>query len=189
MANVVLEPVDLSLPIMKELGAKWLTDMTGYLASNSQFIVNGFIRSGVSHALDHSSENIPESPLTCDDDDEDSDYQADSDDENDLNDTDSDKGGNDNEEEDPDNDEKEYLSNVNVGYPDDIIVLDFKTKHCINAIFIAKLHYVLIILYTHTLYFNLSFSLYIKIITSLISFLSPLNNKTHGIMVSQAHLR
>ena len=123
----MLEPVDLSLPIMKELGAKWLTDMAEYLASNPQFIVNGFIHSGISHALDHSSENIPESPLTGDDDDEDSDYQADSDDEDDLDDeeyTDSDKEDNDNDEEDPDNDEEEYLNNANVGYPDDIIVLD-----------------------------------------------------------------
>ena len=112
---------------MKELGAKWLTDMAEYLTSNPQFIVNGFIRSGISHALDHSSENIPESSLTGDDDDEDSDYQADSDDEYDLDDeedTDSDKEDNDNDEEDPDNDEEEYLNNGNVGYPDDIIVLD-----------------------------------------------------------------
>ena len=126
MANVMLEPVDLSLPIMKELGTKWLTDMAEYLASNLQFIVNGFIHSGISHALDHSSENIPESPLTGDDDDEDSDYQADSD-EDDLDDeeyTDSDKEDNDNDEEDPDNDEEECLNNANVGYPDDIIVLD-----------------------------------------------------------------
>ena len=78
MANIVL---DLSLPIMKELGVKWLTDMAEYLAFNPQFIVNGFIRSGISHALDHSSENNPESPLTGNDDDDDSDYQADFDDE------------------------------------------------------------------------------------------------------------
>ena len=133
MVNVMLEPVDLSLLIMKELGAKWLTDMAEYLASNPQFIVNGFIHSSISHALDHSSKNIPESPFTGDDDDEDSDYQADSDDEadeddeddlDDEEDTDSDKGDNDNDEEDPDNDKEEYLNNANVGYPDDIIVLD-----------------------------------------------------------------
>ena len=41
MANAVLEPVDMSLPIMKELGAKWLMDMAEYLAANPQFVVNG----------------------------------------------------------------------------------------------------------------------------------------------------
>ena len=111
MANVMLEPVDLSLPIMIELGAKWLTDVGEYLASNPQFIVNGFFHSGISHALDCSSKNIPEPLLTRDDDNEDSDYQADFGDEDNLDneeDTDSDKG-------DPDNDEEEYLNNGTVG--------------------------------------------------------------------------
>ena len=53
MATAVLEPVDLSLPSMKELGAKWLTGMAEYLAANPQFAVNGFIRSGIANALDH----------------------------------------------------------------------------------------------------------------------------------------
>ena len=47
MANAVLELVDLSLPTMKELGAKWLTDMTEYLSANPQFVVNGFVCSGI----------------------------------------------------------------------------------------------------------------------------------------------
>ena len=34
MATAVLEPVDLYLPSMKELGAKWLTGMSEYLAAN-----------------------------------------------------------------------------------------------------------------------------------------------------------
>ena len=47
MGNAVLEPVDLSLPLMKELGAKWLTEMAKYLSTNSQFVVNGFICYGL----------------------------------------------------------------------------------------------------------------------------------------------
>ena len=50
--------------------------MAEYLAANPQFMVNGFIRFGVTHALDHN--NVVESPITNggDNDDEDSDYQV-----------------------------------------------------------------------------------------------------------------
>ena len=53
VATAILEPVDLSLPSMKEIGAKWLTGMVEYLAANPQFAVNGFICSGITNALDH----------------------------------------------------------------------------------------------------------------------------------------
>ena len=97
MANAVLELVDLSLPLIKELGAKWLTEMAEYLSANPQFVVNGFIRSGITHALDHNDEsNVAESGFTCDEDEEDSNYQEESDDEEDSNDEDDD--GNDEEE-------------------------------------------------------------------------------------------
>ena len=155
MANAVLEPLDLSLPNMKELGAKWLTGMAEYLAANPQFVVNGFIRSGVTHALDH---NIVESPITNgsgddDSDDEDSYYQVDSDSEEDLNDEDGlddkenlDAEGLDNEEcldeedlddeEGPDNDEEEHLESPDdpegVGQSDEMIIIDRKQFFEIN---------------------------------------------------------
>lgn len=142
MANAVLQPIDLSLPSMKELGAKWLTGMAEYLAANPQFVVNGFIRSGITHALDHNDDdsNIVESPITNGgDDDEDSDYQLDSDSEEDLDDEDSlddnenlDEESLDEEdvvgEEDPDNVEQEHLESSDdpegVGQSDKIIVID-----------------------------------------------------------------
>ena len=37
---------------IKELSAKWLVDMSEYIADNLQFIVNGFRRAGIAHALD-----------------------------------------------------------------------------------------------------------------------------------------
>ena len=104
---------------MKELGAKWLTGMAEYLAANPQFMFNGFIRSGVTHALDHNDDsNVVKSPITNggDDDDEDSDYQVDSDSEDGL---DDDEGLDDEEsldeedlddEEGPDNDEEHLES-------------------------------------------------------------------------------
>ena len=38
-----LHPVDLSMTVMKEIGAQWLKNMADYISSNPQFIVNGFI--------------------------------------------------------------------------------------------------------------------------------------------------
>ena len=47
-----LQPIDLSLPVLRELGAKWITEMAGYFANNPDIIVKGFIKSGISGALD-----------------------------------------------------------------------------------------------------------------------------------------
>ena len=124
MANAVLELVDLSLPLMKELGAKRLTEMAEYLSTNPQFVVNGLICSGITRALDHNNEsNVAESVFTCDEDEEDSDYQEDSDDEEDSNDEE------DSDEDDDGNDEEEYPDDPDepsgsVGHPDEIVVLE-----------------------------------------------------------------
>ena len=37
---------------MKELGGKWLVEMHKYIASNPQLIGNGFLRPGITTALD-----------------------------------------------------------------------------------------------------------------------------------------
>ena len=55
--TVAVEPVDLSMGTMKELGAKWLVDMANYISDNPQFIVNGFICAGIAKALN--GEDIP----------------------------------------------------------------------------------------------------------------------------------
>ena len=47
-----LEPINMCLPIMKELGAHWLFEMAEYIVDTPKFIVNGFIWSGISKALD-----------------------------------------------------------------------------------------------------------------------------------------
>lgn len=47
-----LQPIDLGLPALKEIGAKWLVEMASYISCNPQFIVNGFIRAGITGALD-----------------------------------------------------------------------------------------------------------------------------------------
>ena len=47
-----IQPVDLSMAAVKELSAQWLVEMADFIASNPQFIVNGFRRSGIPAALD-----------------------------------------------------------------------------------------------------------------------------------------
>ena len=55
-----LQPVSLSLPVLKELGAKWLVQMSEYFAVNPQIIVNGFMRAGITAALDgHKDQEEP----------------------------------------------------------------------------------------------------------------------------------
>ena len=47
-----LEPIGLSMARMKEVGADWLVQMAAYVADNPQFLVNGFIKAGITGALD-----------------------------------------------------------------------------------------------------------------------------------------
>ena len=39
------------MPVLKELGAKWMVQMAEYFADNPQIIVNGFVRSGLTGSL------------------------------------------------------------------------------------------------------------------------------------------
>ena len=51
--RTLLQPVDLLLPVMRELGATWIEEIAEYIAPNPHFIVNQFIRSGISRAFDN----------------------------------------------------------------------------------------------------------------------------------------
>ena len=70
MESTDLEPVSLSLPILKELGAKWLVQMADYFTDNPQIIVNGFVKAGITAALD-GQENQQEEMHVMEDDSED----------------------------------------------------------------------------------------------------------------------
>ena len=50
--NQELQPIDLCLPVLRKLGAKWLVEMAQYVGNNPDFIVKGFLRAGISRALD-----------------------------------------------------------------------------------------------------------------------------------------
>ena len=45
-----LQPINLGMPTLKEIGAQCLVEMAEYISDNPQFIVNGFIRSGITQA-------------------------------------------------------------------------------------------------------------------------------------------
>ena len=61
MKTAELTPVDLGLTALKQIEAKWLVDMASYIGNNPQFIVNGFIGSGIRGALDvHHNGDQPE---------------------------------------------------------------------------------------------------------------------------------
>ena len=70
-----LPEINLGLLVVKEVGAKWLVSMVEYIGENPQFIVNGFIRSGITAALDgdESDESIDESDESDNSDDDASD--------------------------------------------------------------------------------------------------------------------
>ena len=52
LETLELQPFDFGLPALKEIGTKWLVDMADYISENPQFIVNRFIKSGITAALD-----------------------------------------------------------------------------------------------------------------------------------------
>ena len=70
METAELTPVDLSMPILKELGAKWWVEMAEYIADNPQFIVNGFVRAGIAGALDGKEQESDRSDTGDSEDDE-----------------------------------------------------------------------------------------------------------------------
>ena len=47
--SVDLQPINLGLPVLKELGTRWMVDMA---ECNPQIIVNGFVNAGITGALD-----------------------------------------------------------------------------------------------------------------------------------------
>ena len=50
--EVELQPIDLGMAALKELGGKWLVNMSNYISDNPHIILNGFIHTGIAGALD-----------------------------------------------------------------------------------------------------------------------------------------
>ena len=47
-----IQPIEMGMPLMKEISAKWLVDVAQYLSDNQQIIMNGFVHSGIPGAVD-----------------------------------------------------------------------------------------------------------------------------------------
>ena len=47
-----LQPIQLGMQVIKEVGAKWLVELADFISNNPQFLVNGFIHSGITGAID-----------------------------------------------------------------------------------------------------------------------------------------
>ena len=47
-----LEPINLSMARMKEISAKWLVEAAEYVSDNPSFLVNGFIKAGITGSID-----------------------------------------------------------------------------------------------------------------------------------------
>ena len=52
LSDISLEPIDISMVVMKNISAKWFVKAAEYIADNPQFIVNGFVKAGICRALD-----------------------------------------------------------------------------------------------------------------------------------------
>ena len=63
--DVTLDPADLSLTNMKNIGAKLLVEAAKYIADNTQLIVNGFNRAGICQALDGQSSDDELDEFLC----------------------------------------------------------------------------------------------------------------------------
>lgn len=57
--EIELEPINLSMPVMKEVSAKWFVDMASYISDNPHIIVNGFISSGITDTFGGKIDDIP----------------------------------------------------------------------------------------------------------------------------------
>lgn len=46
------QPIDMSMQVIKEVGAPWLVELYEYMHENPDIVVNGFVKSGMSKAMD-----------------------------------------------------------------------------------------------------------------------------------------
>ena len=56
-----IQPINLGMPILKEVGVKWLVGMAEYISDKPLLIVNGFVRSWITSAIDRVMEMGSES--------------------------------------------------------------------------------------------------------------------------------
>ena len=60
LEDIAIQPIDLSMPVMKEVSAKWLVDVVERISDNPQLIVSRFLHSGITRAFDGNLDDIQE---------------------------------------------------------------------------------------------------------------------------------
>ena len=60
LEDIDIQPIDLSMPVMKEVSARWIVDAVERISDNPQLIVSGFLRSGISGAFDGNLDVVEE---------------------------------------------------------------------------------------------------------------------------------
>ncbi len=50
LESVSISPINLSLTVMKHVGAQWLVEAFNYIQDNPTIVVNGFVKSGITTA-------------------------------------------------------------------------------------------------------------------------------------------
>ena len=73
-----LQSINLGMPVLKELGAKWMAEMAEYFGENPQIVVNGFVKAGIAGALDGQIDSRPEGDVRGESEECDSDPDGDS---------------------------------------------------------------------------------------------------------------
>lgn len=86
LEDVELQPVDLSLAALKEIGAKWLVGMADYINNNPWIIVNGFVHAGITRAQDEIEDGESSDENSSEDESDSNDYDEQEDDDVELSD-------------------------------------------------------------------------------------------------------
>ena len=74
-----LQSINLGMPVLKELGAKWMVEMAEYFGGNPQIVVNGFVKAGIARALDDHIDCRPKEENVREDETESEEYDSDPD--------------------------------------------------------------------------------------------------------------
>ena len=60
LEDIAIQPINLSMPVMKEVSARWLVVIVGRISDNPHLIVSGFLRSGITGAFDGNLDDTQE---------------------------------------------------------------------------------------------------------------------------------
>ena len=57
LEDIDIQPIDLSMPVMKEVSARWLVDMAEHISDKFKLIVSKFLRLGITRAFEEENDS------------------------------------------------------------------------------------------------------------------------------------